>query len=468
MERERNRIRKAATLADVYDALRIKPLAENELEEFYVAALNDLRGGDIVSRLARNLERAHGGAFHKSLLMGHAGVGKSTELTRLIQKVEPKFRAVRLNATLDINQVAFHPFDFVLLMMAEVFEKTVKPKSEGGEGLELSENLLDDIWDWYSSNTETETSRFETGSHAEGGIGVPGDSLWAKTLGIFGRIRGEIKYAGGREEKTIQYRLATLSDLISLANRLLDAATDALRKATGREWLFIWEDFEKPGIPPEKIERLFLTYANVLLELRTHMICTIPVSLGYAKSAELRFQQDVIPDTPIFDKLHQPASAGRSALEAIVSARLSPDLFEADQMTRLIVASGGNLRDLFVLIADAADYAQDAERQRISAADVGKSVNKMRAEYERRLGEDPYDKEKIPYEKKAERLMRIYNRDEDAKIPDAALYSLLRARAVQEFNGERWFGVHPLVVDILYRQGKITAEENGVVSGGTQ
>jgi hypothetical protein len=43
----------------------------------------------------------------------------------------------------------------------------------------------------------------------------------------------------------------------------------------------------------------------------------------------------------------------------------------------------------------------------------------------------------------------------------------MRARAVQEFNGERWFGVHPLVVDILYRQGRITAEENGVVPGGT-
>jgi hypothetical protein len=341
-----------------------------------------------------------------------------------------------LSAAADMNQVAFQPFDFVLLMMAEAFEKIAEPKDKGGEGIAVSETLLDDIWDWFSPRTEVETSRLETGSHAEGGIGVPGDSLWAKTFGIFGRIRGEIKHAGGREEKTTQYRLSTLSDLIALANRLLDAATSALREATGREILFVWEDFDKHGIPPEQIERLFLTHANVLSELRTHIICTIPANLGYARSGELPFPQDTLPDTPVFDKLHKPFANGRAVLRDVLERRISSTLFEDEQMTRLIVASGGNLRDLFLMSADAADNALDAGRSRINAADVDKSVNKLRAEYERRLGEDPYDKEKIPYEKKAGRLMRIYDRDEDAKIPDAALYSLLRARAVQEFNGE--------------------------------
>jgi hypothetical protein len=73
MERERNRIRKAATLEDVYAAFKTEPLAEDELKEFYVPTFNALRGGDIVSRLARKLRRAHGGSFHKSLLIGHPG-----------------------------------------------------------------------------------------------------------------------------------------------------------------------------------------------------------------------------------------------------------------------------------------------------------------------------------------------------------------------------------------------------------
>jgi hypothetical protein len=41
---------------------------------------------------------------------------------------------------------------------------------------------------------------------------------------------------------------------------------------------------------------------------------------------------------------------------------------------------------------------------------------------------------------------------------------------VQEFNGQRWFGVHPLVVvDILAAQEQLTPSvTGGVVDGGTQ
>ena len=52
-------------------------------------------------------------------------------------------------------------------------------------------------------------------------------------------------------------------------------------------------------------------------------------------------------------------------------------------------------------------------------------------------------------------------------MPDPVLYALLRSRAVQEFNGERWFGIHPLVVDILAKQNKIPPAA-GRIPGGTE
>jgi hypothetical protein len=64
--------------------------------------------------------------------------------------------------------------------------------------------------------------------------------------------------------------------------------------------------------------------------------------------------------------------------------------------------------------------------------------------------------------------VQIYRQQPEARIPDRVLYSLLHARAVQEFNGERWFGVHPLVVDILAAQGKLERDSNGRVPGGTE
>lgn len=46
-------------------------------------------------------------------------------------------------------------------------------------------------------------------------------------------------------------------------------------------------------------------------------------------------------------------------------------------------------------------------------------------------------------------------------MPTRELYALLNARSVQEFNGQRWFGVHPLVVDILVSQKRLTTGAAG-------
>jgi hypothetical protein len=252
--------------------------------------------------------------------------------------------------------------------------------------------------------------------------------------------------------------------LIDLANRLLDECNRLLRDTAGKEWLFIGEEFDKPGIPVALVEDLFLTYANVFRELRTHLVFTIPVPLGYSQQAvRLPFRPLSIPDTPVFDADHKAHSKGRKAVRSVLEARLTPELFEKRQMMRLIVASGGNLRDLFLLIGRAADNAilRASANGKINRADADSAIDNLRAEYLRRLGESPYDKERIVYDEKANRLLQIYNSDPNAKVPDAVLHSLLRARAVQEFNEEGWFGVHPLVVDILKSQNRVPADAPG-------
>ena len=151
---------------------------------------------------------------------------------------------------------------------------------------------------------------------------------------------------------------------------------------------------------------------------------------------------------------------------SMLKAATSLDLFEEGQMTRLIVASGGNLRDLFSMVTQAADSAilRKSPDGKINGEDADSAIKALRTEYTRRLGDSPYDKDKIVYEDKAKRLIQIYNSDPNAKIPDQVLYFLLRSRAIQEFDGERWFGVHPLVVDVLKSQGRIRQD----LPGGTE
>ena len=78
-----------------------------------------------------------------------------------------------------------------------------------------------------------------------------------------------------------------------------------------------------------------------------------------------------------------------------------------------------------------------------------------------KLGQSPYDQHEMPYSDKVKRLIAVYNGDADNDVPDPVLYSLLRGRAIEEFNGEGWFGVHPLVVDILKNQQHLRPQDPG-------
>lgn len=463
-------LRAAATLDDVYQTLSPEPLLnENQLHAFYKEEINTVRGGDKVAHIALGLNRAYGGPFYKAFMMGHPGVGKSTELTRLSRQMEGKFHTIRFSAVSDLDAGGFKPFDVLLVMMTRVVEETKKATKR-----QPSDRLLDDIQRWFATEKITDTKKTETEVSASAGAGPKAEGLWATVTGLFAQVKGEIKYTADRKREVTEYRLHRLSSLIALVNRTLDECNQLLGEHDQREWLFIGEDFDKPGIPFEQTESLFLNYANIFKDLHAHLIFNIPISLVYSeRAAQLSFSGErihCIPDTPVFHPDHTSHREGREALQAVLEARVIPELFGAGQMTTLIVACGGNLRDLFQMTAQAADNAILGGRSKIGSADAEAAINNLRTEYERRLGESPYDEEKvnkITYEMKAERLKSIYAGDPVAKVPAPVLYSLLRARAVQEFNGTRWFGVHPLVVDILQAQGKLPVSEEGKVAGGT-
>jgi len=461
-------LKPAQSLDDVYKTLSPEPLLKPEqLKAFYRSEVNQVRGDDKVARIALALNRASGGNYYKAFLMGHSGVGKSTELSRLVQRVEKTYRAIRFGATTELDPANFKPFDVVLLMMVEVASRTAKPVDKGGAGQRPSDARLQEIWQWFATETNKHSEATRIGAEVAAGAGVTADSWWAKALGLFGSIKGEIKYASDRKKEIVEYRLLRLRDLVDVANRLLDECNSLLKQRTDQEWLYIGEEFDKPDIPVAQVESLFLNYANIFRDLRTHLIFTIPITLGYSQQAvRLPFAGDrvfSIPDTPVFSLDHTVHAAGRQAIGAVLEVRVAPHLFEDGQMMRLIVASGGNLRDLFSMVSKAADNAilRGSSNGKINHADADFAINEMRTDYVRRLGDSPFDKEQIAYEQKAQRLLRIYHADPKASVPDSVLFSLLRSRAAQEFNGQAWLGVHPLVVDILKAQDLLAASAAG-------
>ena len=460
----------AQNLDEVYRTVSTQPLiALDEFHAFYRGQVNDVRGGDKVGLMARKFHQSFDGAFYKTFLMGHSGVGKSTEMTRLSLDVSDKFRVIRFSAQTDLDAAGFKPFDVLLVVMIKLAEDMVKPVTDGGAGLELSKGLMQEVHAWFDAEKRTTTKDTNTAIGANAGL-KPSPVSWASLLGLFAELKGEIKYTVDRKQEITEYRFNTISSLINLLNRVLDESNALLLQNAGREWLFIGEDFDKPGIPAAQTESLFLNYANIFNELRAHLVFNIPIALVYSEKApQLPFRPICIPDTPVFHPDHMPHKEGREALRVILEARVNADLFEDRQMTRLIVASGGNLRDLFELVSAAADNAalRPGTVGKISEADATSAINEKRTEYVRRLGTSPHDAQPLTYEQKAERLASIYHQEPGSDDANAVLHSLLRARAIQEFNGKRWFGVHPLVVDYLKAQGKLTSALGGAVLGGT-
>jgi hypothetical protein len=477
-----SRLIPATCLEEIHLTLALAPLrTPEEIKAFYRDELNEVRGGDRTKRLKLGLGRAFKEKqFYKACVMGHQGVGKSTELTRLIHdpKVQASFCPIRFSVMTDLDPGSFNPPDVLLFMMVEVAEQTAATLESGGAGRRPSAKTLQAIWDWFSKETVSREQVQEFGLEMEAGAGVESDSLWNKVLGLFASLKSELRFASTRTKTLVEYRLTQINTLIDLVNCLLDECNRYLQETQGRRWLFIGEDFDKAGISPDAIEKLFISYSNLFSELNTDLIFNLPIGLYNSSSGvRLAFPHDrslVLPDTPVFDPQHQPNREGRQAVQAVLGARVNPDLFEAGQMERLIVASGGNLRDLFALVNYAADTAilSQSSNGKINLDHANSAIRNLRTEYERRLGQNPFDQDQTSYEEKAKLLKRIYDQDKDAQIPTPVLYTLLNDRAVQEFNGDRWnqdswFGVHPLVVDLLNAQGRIQPTATGEVPGGT-
>lgn len=464
---------KAERIEDIYRAFDAAPLMRHvDLNNFYVPELNETRGSDKIQILAKGLRRQHRGRSYKAFVMGHAGVGISTELSRLQEKVTDQFRTLRISANTDLDPVNFKPFDIILRIALGLAELTADPLTQGGAGSPLPDALTRELLDWFAVEKNTVHTNYDVAVEAKAGVGPSPTSLWQKLLGLNASLQLEAKRSSGRSRELIEYREKNVGQLVELANKVLDDCNQRLRTATGHEWLVIGDDFDKPGIPEDSISNVFLTYGNILTDLHVHLILDLPIGLGHSsRSNQLPAFFDGphnFPDTPVYQPDHTEHPAGRAALRQVIGHRMDPNLFDAGQQERVVVASGGNLRELFSLIVTASTNAEiridnearpHAEPRLISARDVDAAINELRKEYRDHLGATAYDVAKTDLDTKLAKLSQIYLGSPKAKARDDALYSLLHARAVQEFNGQGWFGVHPLVVDFLSEITELDALE---------
>lgn len=334
--------------------------------------------------------------------------------------------------------------------------------NEGGAGKPLSDSLLREIIDWFAQDRTIDPYSPVSEIEVSTSIGPDATSLWDRTTNLFGKLKGEMRFAASRSHKLIEHRLQRVSTLVDLINRVSEECNDSLRDASGCEWLFIGDDFDSSRIPIACNENLFFNYSHMLKHIECHLILTLPLDLIYSRRSDQlpcpRRRLYVLPDTPVFGPEYQDFRKGRAALKEILEARVSPMLFVPSQIKRFIVASGGNLGDLFAMVREAADHAilRGATGGKISKVDADRAISKYRSLYKLRLGHEIPGPVVTTYGQKADRLVTIYRRKPEARIPDHVLDELLSTGVIQGFAGERGLGVHPMVLDILSEQGRLS------------
>lgn len=455
------RLKHAENLLELRNTLLAGHLADaNQIRNFYRKELQELRGIDFVARFIRDLREdstAAGRRWFHRFVSGHPGVGKSTELSRLEQGVTNDFEIIRLNAQQELNPARFDPRDLIVVLMKAAIERT-KEQLGKTKGPSEARAAIEAAFDWLGETTVTKKKTTAKGASGKVGLGPGAESWWAKALGIFAEAQTEARYEAENETSQIAYRLKAISEFLKHANDVFAAC----EKACQKQFLFIVDNFEKPDFDSGSIRKLFIQNSSLLGDLQIHYVFTMPIER--ANTEDIRRLQlydnniSVIPDAPVFERDGQPHVAGRKALRAVLESRADLKLFGTGQIERLVVASGGNIRDLFALVLSARDYALNINEsaERLEAEHVTPAIDAMRANYQRKLYGDDEDAEgKAKYTDKLNLLTAFFFQQPNSER-GATFYSLLRARALQEFDDAR-IGVHPLIVDLLYNAGLLAS-----------
>lgn len=442
--------------------LNPKPLeTEDDLKAWYRGEdrLSDLRGQDAAKVLAVSLDRLETDAPYKAFVMGRSGVGKSTELTRLTELVKDKYEPLRFSVRDQLDPRFFTAFDVLLLLCVLLAEEAKRVT-----GTPPEKGVVKELFDWYAEGEESIATEIRTAIELSGGVDTK-DSWWDKVVGAFVTIKGGIQYAQTRESKIVAYKLKRVQPLIEVANRLIRNCDSLLKNHNGKEWLILGEDADKPGMDQDRVKELFLVHGNSIFGgLEVNLIFNLPLGLTYGSAAEKlpNVPRYTIYDVPVYQPNKEPNEGTITYVTDILSARLDPLLFDEGQQRRLVIASGANLRDLFAMVRQAAIEARTRAVDRIESKDVDRVLQTFRVEFQKRLGTTPFDATPVTPEQRLIRLVELYNMDDTgAAVPDDILGILVNSGVVQEFNGTHWYGIQPLIIDVLERMKRVSSPRGG-------
>ncbi|MEM6273593.1 MAG: hypothetical protein AAF998_29585, partial [Bacteroidota bacterium] len=323
--------------------------------------------------------------------------------------------------------------------------------------------FIDLIRNW-SASSEVKTLReTHTSLAAEAGAGT--DIKWFVSL--FAKLRMAAKSSRSMKETITQNIEPKLSELLFLCDALVREVENYLREHTNKDGIvIIVEDLDKVLL--ERATELFYNHVEQLVELSANIIYTFPLPLVYniyyTRIKNAFTDCIVLPMIKVTNKDGSPNPQGRAAMKDIVRRRMDLALFEEERLLdQMIFYSGGCIRDLFLMIQEAAMSARLNDAESIGPKEYKRAYQVLKTDYDRTIADkvDPQSGNILIRAKEYyDALVKLAESPDKQVAPSSELMDLRQNLTVVGYNGEEWCDVHPIMKDILHDRGLLPSAKS--------
>lgn len=412
-----NRNEKMKALEEIRNAINNlesqKSLTTEELLKYYVE-----REAKFINML-KNLLRYTPSQPIKILFSGHIGSGKSSELFKLKKDLDDDFLMIYYSIK---EYMSLGGLNTSALL--ETIREQLKKISETNK-IKIDKKILEDLEKW---NRKKRQIGYRDKKHTSV-AGLGGDFKIAKA-------KGELYTEKGTKIEEIREEESNINELLSPLNQLIAAIQEDQKK----DIIIIIDDIDKLDLADA--EELFLRHSRSLTIPNCKIIYTIPISLLYSvhyhQFESFYHSTHLLPISKVRKKNGSPNDDGIKKIKDILALRLSPHLFESDILEKIIMASGGVIRDAIKILQRCCLICVTEGKATIDEDVARESITAVKNEFLRQIPKELYRK-----------LIEVKNCP--TKIPDIdqELQKLLYCLGTLEYNNDdTWYDVHPLAIEL--------------------
>lgn len=439
---------KAQQLSQIQDVFNANPLQdEKEIDRFYQDA-TEARTGDaysgFVEKMGLLLEDSRQSLIHK-LFIGHAGVGKTTELYRLKHIAEQKkFLTCMGRCDIDLDSGDIEYTDVLFYILDLLVNQACL------EGLKISDRVVKKIENYWNSSTEL-VRTISMQAETEFSLGLGSETGVMKVIQLLASVKAILKNSAESKREIRTQIEPRSSELIHQIKEVIEEVRSQLQEKGRPEIPFVILDgLDK--IPLAQARKIFQENGSRFQGLQIHLLVTFPISLSYTpeyKDIQVWFPNpEKLPMIKIRNwqqgAYQDDYTEGVDTVRAIIGKRAELSLFAEEALSELINYTGGYIRDLFRCICEAALRARLRKSRIIELEDARKALAVLESDINGRYSDELIGK-----------MEDIYRGNKHVSTSEE-ITVLLQIGAVLEYNGTRWCDLHPLVEKWLVENNKIT------------